>query len=54
MLLLMAYNSTFLEIISWDIISSEILRALAGSIGLIITIPLTALISGAVEKQREQ
>lgn len=52
MLLLMAYNSSFNEIISWDIISSEILRALAGSIGLVCTIPLTALISGAVEKRR--
>lgn len=50
MLLLMAYNIPFTEIINRDIIASEIVRALAGSIGLILTIPITAFAAGAIEK----
>ncbi|MFL0197812.1 YibE/F family protein [Clostridium sp. WILCCON 0269] len=37
------YNLPFIEIINQDIIASEILKALSGSIGLILTIPITAL-----------
>ncbi|WP_066504449.1 YibE/F family protein [Abyssisolibacter fermentans] len=44
MLLFKAYNFPILEIINRDIIASEIVRALAGSIGLIFTIPITALV----------
>jgi uncharacterized membrane protein len=39
---LSSYNLSFIEIINQDIIASEILKALAGSIGLILTIPITA------------
>lgn len=46
MLLLMAYNVPFLELINQDIIATEVVRALSGSIGLILSIPLTALIAG--------
>lgn len=54
LLLLMAYKNSITEVISWDIISSEILRAMAGSIGLVITIPITALISGFIEREKEK
>jgi uncharacterized membrane protein len=50
MLLFIAYNYTFTEIINLDMIATEIIRALAGSIGLILTIPLTALVSGTFRK----
>lgn len=53
MLLLMAYDTPFYKIINWDIIASEILKAIAGSIGLIFTIPITALAAGAVEERKK-
>lgn len=52
MLLLMAYETPFAQIINWDMIASEVLRAISGSIGIIIAIPLTAIISGIVENRK--
>ncbi len=46
MLLFNAFNLTFTEIINMDMIASEVIRAIAGSTGLILAIPLTAIISG--------
>ncbi len=43
MLLLMAYDIPIGDIINQDALASEIVRSLAGSIGLILTIPVTAL-----------
>ncbi|MFZ5351873.1 MAG: YibE/F family protein [Bacillota bacterium] len=51
MLLLMAYNTPFSHIINWDVIASEVLRAIAGSIGLVFTIPITAFVSAAIERK---
>lgn len=45
MLLFMAYDISFIEIVNKDMIASEIIRALAGSIGLILAIPITVLVS---------
>ena len=45
MLLFTAYQLPFIEIINKDLIASEIIRALSGSIGLIMTIPITVLVS---------
>jgi uncharacterized membrane protein len=39
------YISTFSTVINQDIIAAEILKTLAGSIGLIIAIPLTVIVS---------
>ena len=36
---------SFIELINKDMIASEIIRALSGSIGLIIAIPISVLIS---------
>lgn len=44
-LLFTAYDIPFGQIINGDYMASEIVRALAGSIGLIITIPCTTLIA---------
>jgi len=50
MLLLMAYNTPFSHVINWDVIASEVLRAIAGSIGLVFTIPITAFVAVNIEK----
>jgi uncharacterized membrane protein len=49
MLLLMAHERTFSQIINWDMIASEVLRAMAGSIGIIVVVPLTAFVSAFLE-----
>lgn len=46
MLLFMAYEVPALKIINLDMIATEIIRAMAGSIGLVLAIPLTALVAG--------
>jgi uncharacterized membrane protein len=49
MLLLIVHETTFRQIINWDMIASEVLRAMAGSIGIIVVVPLTALVSAFLE-----
>lgn len=51
MLLFKAFNLTFTEIINMDLIASEIIRAVAGSTGLIMAIPATALVAGYIGVQ---
>lgn len=46
LLLFIAYNVSIAEILNMDMIASEIVRAIAGSIGLISAIPLTTWIGG--------
>lgn len=43
LLLFMAYDMSFMRIINMDLIATEVVRSLAGSIGLLTTAPLTAL-----------
>ena len=52
MLLFLAYDIPFIEIINKDIIASEIIRALSGTIGLIAAIPITVFISAAMFGRR--
>lgn len=54
MLILMAYDTPFSHVINWDVIASEVLRAISGSIGLVFTIPITAFVSAAIEKKLGQ
>lgn len=54
LLLFMAYDTSLLEIINLEIVSAEIVRSLAGSIGLILTIPLTAIVTGFLIKRNRQ
>ncbi|MGM0365873.1 MAG: YibE/F family protein [Actinomycetota bacterium] len=44
-LLFMAYQIPFIDIINQDLIASEIIRAISGTIGLISAIPITVFIS---------
>lgn len=46
LLLFSAYQEPFISIINMNIIATEVMRALAGSIGLILAIPLTAVSAG--------
>ena len=48
MLLLLAYEIPFIEIINKDLIASEIIRALSGSMGLILAIPITVFVSAGM------
>jgi uncharacterized membrane protein len=45
MLLFMSYETPMTKLINLDIVATEITRSLAGSIGLILTIPITAIVS---------
>ena len=49
--LIILYRIRFTEIINLDSIATEIIRAMAGSIGLIITIPVTVVIGTAIYKK---
>jgi len=44
-LLFMAYKIPFIDIINKDMIATEIIQALSGSIGLILAIPITVFVS---------
>ncbi len=50
MLLLMAYKTPFTHIINWDTIASEVLRAVAGSIGIVLAVPITVLASALIDE----
>jgi len=43
LLLFMANNLNFMSIINMDIIATEIVRSIAGSFGLMVAVPLTAV-----------
>lgn len=54
MILFIVYQIRFEEIINLDSIATEIIRAMAGSIGLIITIPVTVLVSSSVYLRKKK
>lgn len=49
-LVFLVYNESLLAFVNMDPIASEVVRAMAGSIGLILTIPLTALIKALLRE----
>ena len=51
LLLFMAYETSMIKILNLDIIATEVIRSLAGSIGLVLTIPLTAFIASVLIKK---
>lgn len=53
LLLFMAYETSMIKIINLDIIATEIVRSLSGSIGLVLTIPLTALVATVLTKREK-
>lgn len=53
-LIFMGFKFKFFEIINQDMIAQEILRAIAGSFGLIFTIPVTTLVSAVIMSKNEE
>jgi len=45
MILLMAYNMSYFRAINLNTVSTEIIQGLSGSIGLILTVPITSMVS---------
>ncbi|AOT68544.1 YibE/F family protein [Geosporobacter ferrireducens] len=60
LLIFMAYETSLVKILNLDIIATEVVRALSGSTGLILTIPITAAVSSvllireAAKKEKKQ
>ena len=54
LILLVAYQIPFYEIINQDGYASEVVRSFAGSIGLILTIPITAMAAGFLSEKKEK
>ncbi|MCG8481791.1 MAG: YibE/F family protein [Clostridia bacterium] len=48
MLIFIAYDYPLVEILNMDLIATEIIRSIAGSIGLVLAIPFTAMTCGAL------
>lgn len=53
LLLFTSYDQSFIKILNFDFLAEEIIRSLAGSIGLILTIPLTAMIAAYLESKNK-
>ncbi|SMB79389.1 Uncharacterized membrane protein [Desulfonispora thiosulfatigenes DSM 11270] len=54
LLLFLAYETPFIRLINMDIVATEIVRSIAGSIGLILTIPITAFFAVTFLKKEKQ
>lgn len=52
-LLFSSFKLSFYEIINLDIVSTEIIRSIAGSIGLIFSIPITVFVSISLRKKEK-
>lgn len=50
LLVFFAYKTSIMEIMNLDVIATEIVRSISGSIGLILSVPCTALTVSALEK----
>lgn len=53
LLIFMAYETSITKIMNLDIIATEIVRSLSGSIGLVLTIPITALVASILIKKEK-
>jgi len=54
LLILLAYETPFASLTNMDIVATEIVRSLAGSIGLILTIPITAFTATILLKVKKR
>ncbi len=54
LLLFMAYETEMSKVFNLDVIATEIVRSLSGSIGLILTIPITAMIASYYAKDNSK
>lgn len=54
LLLLQVYDYPFLQVFNTDAIAEELIRGVAGSIGIILTVPLVALLSAQLMKPQSK
>ncbi|SFR88402.1 YibE/F family protein [Anaeromicropila populeti] len=54
MILIYSYKVPFLQLISTDFVSLEILQGISGSIGIVLAVPMTAVISAYVVKRKDR
>jgi len=54
MILLMAYNMPYFRAINLNTVSTEIIQGLSGSIGLVLTVPITSLISALFIENKQK
>lgn len=52
LLLFLAYEQPYIEIVNMELMATEIVRALSGSIGLVLAIPITALVYVALMNRK--
>jgi uncharacterized membrane protein len=52
LLIFLAYDTPLNRVINLDLIATEIVRSLAGTIGLVLTIPITAVIAVALKGKK--
>ncbi|MBT9165229.1 MAG: hypothetical protein DDT22_00974 [candidate division WS2 bacterium] len=52
LLLFMVYNPPYIKMINLELISTELIRTLVGSLGLIFTAPITTIIASVLESRR--
>lgn len=53
MLIILAYKMPYIQVVNLDLIGTEVIQSIAGSIGIILTVPLTALIAVLLITKRE-
>lgn len=54
LLVFMSYSTSISKILNLDLIATEVVRALVGSIGLVVAIPLTAVVTGLILKPKKK
>ena len=52
LLLLMGYEMPWLKIVNMDLIATEFVRGMAGSVGLFVSVPVTAMAAGLLMGKR--
>ena len=53
LLLLLANKVSLIKMFNLEMIASEVVRALAGSIGLVLCIPITAFVAAAIYAEKK-
>ena len=51
LLLIYFYNIGFTQLINTDMVAREVIQGLAGSIGIVLTVPIVAFLSATIEKR---
>ena len=54
MIFIYAYDVSYTQLINTDFVAMELIRALAGSLGMILTVPVVALVAAAVFSRKQE